>query len=405
MPNKLILGPHIMSEAEGDHYTADLLKFGTSVVLFYLDKGYLSTPERRNLLTLAKKPGTLVLGRRYADPMPDLSRDVHQEVKHYYEAGWGIDSFTELALSIPQIDAWLCPNEVVIKTPEQMKWYATFCVEFANRLLAETGKLAVLGNWATGTPEIVGVNMWEYWRPVLDLARQGKCILSRHSYGSISGDVGSYNGLRHRRDMAIWESMGYGRGSLSLVLTEAGMDTDYNSDKSIACKGPFQKVYGTSQDAIYPYHNDYLKPLAEELDKDREYLAGACLFTFGNGMGPWNDFDMAHMPWLDAIARNPIVQSNPVIPTVPPVVVTPDPVVVAPSGDWPAWATHKVKAAVNVRQYPWLSDLVPMEVGSFQGGKYVHSYGKVTRADGGEWHCVGPDGNMWVSGYYLEAKP
>ena len=376
------IGLHFMPEGE-DPAQSMLERIPMSVVKFYLDRGYLDDPRKMELIKLAGASGALVVGRRYADPMPDQAASPEAEAERYFNGSQGVESFVALAGVFTEVQVWEGPNEVICKTPAEMQWYAAFCVKLADLMLTQTKKLAVLGNWATGNPEL---ELWADWVPVLQLAQAGKCILSRHSYGAIEGDPGTWHGLRHRRDMAKWAELGF--VNLPLILTECGADLDGGYP------GAFHDAFGKEAEAIYPYHDLYLKPLAEELAKDRPAVLGAVLFTTGNGMGPWDRFDTAHTPWADAIEKNPPKLVDALTPPAPTV-----------STDWPAWATHVLTGDVNVRQFPYIGALIPPLQGNFLKGKYIQSLGTVTKPSGAVMHLVGPDGNMWIPGAFLQAKP
>ena len=377
----LPLGLHFLNEGF-DTMGAMLGKVQMASVKFAeMDLDWLRDPAKIALLDLAKAKGCLVVGRRVSHN-PNIDRpdgDMTLEAQDWINGnnGWGGSSLLKMALAFPQVDVWEGPNEIDIKPdqPGRMKKYAMFCYEYARLMSVSARRRVAVGGWAVGTPDI---SLWQYWGPVLAAVKSFNGFLSRHVYGPIAGDEGTWYAYRYRRDQAEFDKQGFPK--VPLLITECG------ADRLGTFPGPWRKVWGSSDQAIDRYWGDYLKPFTQELMKD-SYVFGAHLFTCGNGGGQqWNVFDVAHTDLAGAILRNPITPPAPPPP--------------AP----PAWATHQVTAAaLNVREFPWTGQATPPVVGQFTQGKYVKSYG-VIKLDGMTtgWHLVGADGNMWVNGLYLK---
>jgi hypothetical protein len=377
------LGLHVMDEGQRTAIaTLNQIPMDTIKVIVDLDS--LRNDATMELLHLAQAKGVMIVGRRYNDDNPDLdSLTPRAEARKYFD-GVGTSGFKALADAFPMVKIWEGPNEPDCKTPERMAKYAEFCAEFVWLMYSETGERAGIGAWAVGTPEI---DMWQHFKPALDAVKTYHAVLTRHSYGPIAGDEGTWFGLRHRRDQAEFARLGC--PNMPLLITECGTDTLWNAT---AFNKPWRELYGHGDDALPRYWAEWGKPFEEAIAQDN-YVIGAHWFTVGNGGSPnWINYDLAHLPIAETVLANP-----PVIIAPPPIVVPP-PVVPPPATEWPEWATHQVTAtALNVRQFPWLGNVTPPIVGQLAQGDYVRSY----NVDG-NWHRIGPDGNKWVSGRYLK---
>lgn len=385
MPNLSVIpfGPHFLNE--GFDVTRAMLeqlvddtpaqKSLMKVIKFAeMDLDWLRDPNKLALLDLAQAKGCIVVGRRVAYE-PDIeAQDMKLEARKWIDGQGGNHSLLQMAQAFPQVQYWEGPNEIDINhdqpnCAQRMKNYAEFCVEFARLMKSEAKRSVAVGAWSTGTPEF---DLWRYWVPVLEACRTYGAVLTRHNYGPLD----EWYAFRHRQDEDTFRSLGF--SGTPLIISECG--TDYIS-KANAFNKPWRKLWGYADNAIDRYWGEYLKLLVAGLLKDA-YVLGATVFTAGNG-GSWNDHDVAHTDLAGAILRN--------YPDVP---KPPDPV--------PAWATHQVTASVlNVRMYPWLSDVVPPTVGSLLKGAYVRVTDVAkTEAMSIGWYHVGPD--RWVSGSYLK---
>jgi len=207
----------------------------------------------------------------------------------------------------PQIEYWEGHNEPVWSDEEGMAWYAQFEVE-RMQLMADLGLKCVIGNFATGTPDL---SLWPAFLPALQAAREHRAILGLHEYscpwmwwmtGSYQldpnvdeGDEG-WTTLRYRkvyRQHLIPNDL----GDVPLVITECGIDYGVNP-KPPGVQGGTWKELGSfwNQHDNEPDKADYyfrqLVWYDEELQKD-DYVVGATLYTWGSFPGIWARFDVA----------------------------------------------------------------------------------------------------------------
>ena len=381
---KIPFGPH--SQNEGPDTQRDMLqRLDMSSVKFIVDADCRNDPEKMELYNLAMARGCTVVGRRWHDVDPDLdAHNIVLEARRYFN-GWGeTQSFTQLAQIFP-FQVWEGPNEIAISDPVTMQKYAEFCNEFAYLIKTVTNRRAGIGGWAVGGPDLA---LWSSWLMALEATKAYDAVLTRHSYGPVLGDEGTWFALRHRRDQAAFSVLGY--PNVPLLITECGTDTLNNA--SVFNK-PWRLIWGWDDNAIEGYYTEWMKPFIEEISKDH-YVLGAHLFTVGNGGGPWNNHDVAHTDIAGAMLRNPPVLSAPA-----PIAVTPPPSYVNPA---PIGATHQVTAtALNVRLFPWSQDVEPRIVKRIPQGAFV-SVSEIVKGPGQTvgWFHIGPD--QWVNGSYLK---
>ena len=358
----------------------------------------LSPYTTMGLMRMAAAKKLMIVGRRMEtyDFLAGLTVDnASAKVDQYLAGEWcASDSFETLAATFPEVTHWESPNEPGVTTADGMIAYAKFLTLFAERLHARTGKIAVLGNWAIGTPD---VSLWKHYGPVLEAVKQGIAVLGRHSYGPITGELGPWMGLRHRLDEVEFVKLGYAKSPL--IIGEYGADSIFHDNVEIF--KPWRLMF----DADFSrYWNEYLRPFTNEFEAD-DYVLACFPFTCGNGQSAnWDNHNYAHDDPAKVIEANPPIYITKVEP--PPVVVTPPPVVTVPTlSSWPEWATHVTTGNVNVRTGPYTSELIPPLLGSFVAGKYVHSYGSIPNQKGVQQHLITQEGAMWVSGAYLQARP
>ncbi len=131
------------------------------------------------------------------------------------------------------IDGWEAYNEPVAENPEHMRRLAEFEAE-RTRLLAAAGIRSVIGNFATGTPDLA---LWQHFRPALQAAIEHKGYLGLHEYSFPTMQTGTQQEpLGWKVDAANdgWLTLRYrkvyrgylqpNRLELPLVLTEIGID-------------------------------------------------------------------------------------------------------------------------------------------------------------------------------------
>lgn len=228
----------------------------------------------------------------------------------------------------PLITLWEGPNEPVCGSAREpaalrrMAWLAAFEAERL-RLLAELGLRGVVGNFATGTPELA---LWPAFLPALDACERYHGLLGLHEYASPfmwsltgphqtsncadapdfvgEGDTG-WTTLRYRKVYRQYLAPN-GLDDVPLVITECGLDRI-----GLVCPGQSDGAWRThlaywgghdgARDPI-PYwrgpERDTGRYYAEQLIwYDRElqkdpYVVGATIFTVG-AVGGWEHFDIS----------------------------------------------------------------------------------------------------------------
>ena len=290
MPTKL--GPHVLRSTPDP---SGYIQAGIPVVKFAGDWGMASdVPE-----------GVLVIGRLVADYDAQ-----HQKVMGQtpLEAARQFVQDQLLAYqSNPHIVYWEGHNEPVWTDEEGMRWYAQFEVE-RMQLMANLGLKCVLGNFATGAPDLA---LWPAFLPALQVARQYQALLGLHEYSwpwmwwmtgkhqldphEDQGDEG-WTTLLYRK-VYRQHLIPNGLGNVPLVITECGIDPGV-SPKPPGLDGGAWRLLGD----LWARHDNepdkadyYFRQLVwydEELQKD-DYVVGATIFTWGNFGPPWLYFDVA----------------------------------------------------------------------------------------------------------------
>lgn len=228
----------------------------------------------------------------------------------------------------PALNAWEGPNEPVFgqagdpANERALAWYAAFEAERL-RLLADRGLRGVIGNFATGNPDLP---LWPAFLPAVAAARQYQGYLGLHEYSSPwmwwltgsyqtancdnrpdfvgEGDTG-YLTLRYRKVYRTYLEP-QGLGDVPLVITECGLDSI-----GAVCPGQTSGPWKRHMD-FWRQHNGVTDPIdywrGPERDPERyyaeqlawydqqlqqdPYVVGATIFTVGN-MGGWDQFDIA----------------------------------------------------------------------------------------------------------------
>jgi len=313
MPTKL--GPHVLQgTSDGTGY----MQAGVAVVKFAGDWGSASdVPE-----------GVLVIGRLVADydaqhqkamgqtPLEAAQQFVQDQLPSYQ--------------ANPHIKYWEGHNEPVWTDEDGMGWYGQFEVE-RMQLMANLGLKCVLGNFATGTPDLA---LWPAFLPALQVARQYQALLGLHEYSwpwmwwmtgnhqldpnNDEGDEG-WTTLRYRK-IYRQHLIPNGLGNVPLMITECGIDPAVNP-KPQGLDGGAWRLLGDLwiQQNNEPDKADYyfrqLVWYDEELQKD-DYVVGATIFTWGSFGPPWLYFDVAGTEVAAKLIS--YTQSNPAEPFVYP---------------------------------------------------------------------------------------
>jgi hypothetical protein len=292
MPTKL--GPHVL------RYTTDLSAYVQAVPAVVKLVGEWGIAK-----DIPKS--TLVIGRKWqGDYDAQLQRNTGKTPLQAVEQFLGDQMATYK--DNPAIVYWEGHNEPVWGSKEEMAWYAEFEAE-RMRLMAKEGLKCVIGNFATGSPNL---DLWPAFFPALKAAQQYQGILGLHEYScpwmwwmtgkhqkdpnADEGDEG-WTTLRYRKVYRQY-LIPNGLGNVPLALTECGIDPMVNPKPPAAGKGGTWLHLGDfwSQHDKEPDKADYyfrqLVWYDKELQKD-DYVVGATIFTWGNYGKPWKDFDVA----------------------------------------------------------------------------------------------------------------
>ncbi|HET89782.1 MAG TPA: hypothetical protein ENN99_03450 [Chloroflexi bacterium] len=310
MPSKL--GPHVLrTVAELDDY----IKAGPAVVKLVGDWGIAKDIPK----------SILVIGRKYekqydAQLQKNTGKTPRQAAQQF------ISDQLATYQSNPFITYWEGHNEPVWNNDEEMGWYAQFEVERI-RLMADLGLRCVIGNFATGQPDL---ELWPTFLPAVRAAQQYQGILGLHEYscpwmwwmtgkhqldpGADQGDEG-WTTLRYRKVYRQY-LIPNGLGNVPLVITECGVDPLVNPKPPNTEAGTWRQLGGfwAARDNEPDKADYYFRQLVwydKELQKD-DYVIGATIFTWGSFGKPWSDFDVAG----SAVAQKLITyaQSDPARP-------------------------------------------------------------------------------------------
>ena len=246
-------------------------------------------------------PNTILIGRLFQEAQLNLDADPIPLARQF------VNDLLPIATEptrMTYFDAWEGPNEPVADNVDKMKRLADFEAE-RTRLLAERGIRSVIGNFATGHPDLP---LWPHFEPALAAARQYNGYLGLHEYsapvmqylsgglqpnGSDEGDEGWLT-LRYRKAYRQFlRPMGY--GDLPILITECGVDGLVANRPGPADAKGWQDFIGTWLDN--GLRNDppgvYMDQLIwydEELRKDA-YIKGATIFLAGASPG-WETYDI-----------------------------------------------------------------------------------------------------------------
>jgi hypothetical protein len=292
MPTKL--GPHILRDAAD---VADYLQTHTAVVKLVGDWG----------LGTQVPAGVLLVGRRHAQGY-DAQLQRNSGKTPQQAAAQFVQDQLPTYLANPHILYWEGHNEPVWASAEEMGWYAQFEMERI-RLMAELGLKCVIGNFASGSPDL---SLWPAFFPALQAAQAQQALLGLHEYScpwmwwmtgkhqlnpnEDEGDTG-WTTLRYRK-VYRQHLIPNGFGNVPLVITECGIDPLVNPKPPAAGLGGAWKGLGgfwAAHDNEPDKADYYFRQLLwydRELQKD-DYVVGATLFTWGSFGPPWSEFDVA----------------------------------------------------------------------------------------------------------------
>ncbi len=314
MPTKL--GPHILRAAPD---ISEYIQAGPAVAKFVDELG----------MATDVPAGILVIGRRFQGDY-DAQLQKNSGKTPLEAARQFVGDQKETYKMNPHIKYWEGHNEPVWSNAEEMGWYAQFEVERI-RLMAEMGLKCVIGNFATGSPDLA---LWPAFLPAIRAAKEHGSLLGLHEYScpwmwwmtgkhqldpnSDEGDEG-WTTLRYRK-IYRQHLIPNGLGDVPLVITECGIDPMIGPQPPESPGGTWKHLgdFWSHHDNEPDKADYYFRQLAwydKELQKD-DYVVGATIFTWGSYGPPWEDFDVAGTE----VAKKLIAytQQDPAQPFTPP---------------------------------------------------------------------------------------
>lgn len=254
----------------------------------------------------------------------------------------------------PHIKIWEGPHEPMLGKADDvdnvraMAWYAEFEAERL-RVLAALGLRGVVGNFATGAPDL---RLWTAFLPALDAVEQHTGFLGLHEYSSPwlwwstgnyqpgncdgrannagEGDTG-WHTLRYRKVYRQYLAPN-GFGNTPLLITECGL-----GQAGEVCEGMTQGAWKTHFD-YWRAHDGWADPIAywhtperdpehyyaeqwlwydRELQKD-DFVKGAAIFTLGADGPSRQAFDVAGQRVSGWLVEKILAQKDaPATPTTP----------------------------------------------------------------------------------------
>lgn len=223
-------------------------------------------------------PGVFVIGRIYLSQQP-TNLPPHKQAEWW----WGQTNST--ILSSPDVDAWEGYNEPNVGGDSAMKWYTEF--EIARvKILANHGLRAVIGCFATGTPDVTNSKLMNLFNPAIDAANAHNGVLGVHEYSS-PYMWSCYSNVTHDGWLTLRYRKWYNQflipqnRTIPLAITETGIDA-----VGTMCGGPSFGGYRTAcswwkgQGYTQSCEQTYINQMAwydERLRQD-SYVIGATIF-------------------------------------------------------------------------------------------------------------------------------
>lgn len=241
-------------------------------------------------------PNTIIIGRFVTDHQP-MDGDPKQRAREWWER------HKDTILSQPHVDYWEGYNEPIGGgiDVDGMRWYAEFEAERV-RILAQHGKKACIGNFATGCPEVNernGVKMWELFYPAIDAALQHGGVLGLHEYGAPWMNIWFEDDKKEGwlcgryRKVYNWYLKPTNR-VIPLVITECGIDGDVCANNTGISGGwrnftDWWRKNGGNPDGP----TEYMRQLAwyDNLLREDDYVIGATIFCID--LYGWESFDLS----------------------------------------------------------------------------------------------------------------
>ena len=209
----------------------------------------------------------------------------------------------------PYFDGWIAYNEPIANNVEAMKRLADFEAERI-RLLGDRGIRSVIGNFATGGPDLEQP-MWQNFLPAIQTAQQYGGWLGLHEYAaptiyylSSRSDQGRYPGVSSQDDG--WLTLRYRKVynqvlkpaglAIPLVFTECGVDGLVEAGRG----GPreargwrdFQQYWAENGYGLWG-PGAYIEQLVwfDEAMRQDDYVIGGCIYGLGTS-GQWLSYDI-----------------------------------------------------------------------------------------------------------------
>ncbi len=276
---------------------------------------------------LALNPDLIIVGR--VVEMTDASAEARSGLTSEAAARQLIDRQKDQYRANPMVKIWEGPNEPIFGNADDpanmraLEWYGAYEAERL-RLLADMGLRGVVGNFATGTPDL---QMWPAFLPALEAAEEHQGFLGIHEYTSswMWWYTGNYSDRNCNWDPNFagegdtgWLTLRYrkiyrqylipnGVGGVPLVITECGLDNAGNGCPGYGrgawrshrdfwnswdgARDPIDYWRGPERD-VERYYAEQLMWYDRELQKD-DFVAGATIFTVGTISEPWRIFDIS----------------------------------------------------------------------------------------------------------------
>lgn len=208
----------------------------------------------------------------------------------------------------PYFDGWIAYNEPVANSADEMKRLADFESERV-RLLGDRGLRSVIGNFATGGPDLP---LWEHFFPAVRTAQQYNGWLGLHEYSaptiyylSTSADKGRYPGVSPQDDG--WLTLRYRKAynqflkpaqlAIPLVFTECGVDGLVQAGRP----GPsdmrgwrdFQSYWAENGYGLWG-PGAYIEQLVwfDQAMQQDDYVIGGSIYGLGTS-AQWLSYDLA----------------------------------------------------------------------------------------------------------------
>lgn len=203
-------------------------------------------------------------------------------------------------------DAWQAYNEPEAGNADEMKRLADFEAE-RTRLLAAEGIRSIIGNFATGRPEL---DMWQHFLPAIQAAKEHNGWLGLHEYSaptiyhlSTRDNQGRYPGISP--EDTGWLTLRYRQVynqilkpanlAIPLVFTELGVDglvTDRPGPPEARGWQDFQAYWRDNGYGLWG-PGAYIEQLVwfDEAMRQDSYVLGGCIFSLAGSDG-WQSYDL-----------------------------------------------------------------------------------------------------------------